>query len=171
VGRARPTLTVKASTSTRTERQPQQCAITATGEPVASAGRQQLVENAPVDGAPALAPPRAGVGTNGEAQGRAQRRAANGPSMLRQRCSVFQLASRRLTVAGACGPSARRRPLSRSASATASGMPMGRIVLTLGGVPEMMGDKFEREALGRRPGLGRAGRRLGPSLEIGQIRG
>jgi hypothetical protein len=48
---------------------------------------------------------------------------ANGPSTPRQRCSVLQLASRRLTVAGACGPSARKRSASRKTSGTSFGMP------------------------------------------------
>ena len=47
----------------------------------------------------------------------------NGPSTPRQRCSVAHNASRRRTVAGACGPEERRRPSARKASATDSGMP------------------------------------------------
>ncbi len=46
---------------------------------------------------------------------------------------------------------------------------MGRVDLAAGGVPQVMGDEFQRQALRRRPEQGPARRRLRPGLEIGQV--
>ena len=46
---------------------------------------------------------------------------------------------------------------------------MGRVDLAAGGVPQVMGDEFQRQALGRRPEQGPARRRLRPGLEIGRV--
>ncbi len=47
----------------------------------------------------------------------------NDPSRPRQRVSVDQLARRRRTVAGACGPDTRRKPCRRKSASTSAGMP------------------------------------------------
>ena len=76
----------------------------------------------------------------------------NGPSTPRQRCSVAHSASRRRTVAGACGPDDRSRPSARRALGHRLGHAVIGIFLALRLVPQMVGDEAQHGRLGSGPG-------------------
>ncbi len=66
----------------------------------------------------------------------------NAPSRPRQRVSVDQLARRRRTVAGACGPDTRRKPWLRNTCSTVDGMPCSFALLR---PPQMMGHEVQEQ--------------------------
>ena len=133
--------------------------------------REQPIEDVAGDGALALAPARPRAGAHGEAHRGAQ--GGGGERTVEPSPAVTgaQLARRRLTVEGACGPSggAGRRAAGRGRGRDLGWHAVGEINLALGGYPQVMGDEFQRQALRCRPDEGRAGSRLRPGFEIGEI--
>ncbi len=79
--------------------------------------------------------------------------AENGPSSPRQRVNVDQLDRRRRTVAGACGPDA-RKTLAAQFRFHAGWHAVIGIDLALLVSPQMMGDEFQEQGFGCREGEG-----------------
>ena len=160
-----------APAAARAEGDQQQRAVAAIGEPVGTAGGEQPVEDVAGDGALTLAPARPRAGAHGEPHRGAQRRGGEravepAPAMQRAPTGEPALDRRgrvRAVDAQGAGGGQRGGDLGRHA--------VGGVDLALGGIPQVMGDEFQRQALGRRPEEGRARRRLRPGFEIGQVGG
>ena len=97
--------------------------------------------------------------------------AAKGPKRPFQRCSVLQLASLRFTVLGRMRVGGSQKALVDQRLHDLGRHAMRRIDFALRRVPEMMGQKLQRQRFWRRPGQGGAGRHHRPGLEIAEIRG
>ena len=143
-----------APAAARAEGDQQQRAVAAIGEPVGAAGGEQPVEDVAGDGAKALAPARPRAGAHGEPHRGAQRRGGErtvepAPAMQRAPTGEPALDRRgrmRTVDAQGAGGGQRGGDLGRHA--------VGGVDLALGGIPQVMGDEFQRQALGRRPGQG-----------------
>jgi hypothetical protein len=93
------------------------------------------------------------------------------PDIPRHLVNVDQLASRRRTVSGACGPLALRKSLVAEAVLDAGQHAMVRIGATFFRIPQVVRDEFQQQRFRRRPGQGVAGGRQRPGLQMGEVGG
>ncbi len=98
----------RAAAATGSESRQKQRPIAQVDRALAGADLQQLGQDIAGHRLFALSLPRPGTGAHGKPQ---------------QRVRIYQLVSRRRTVSGACGPSARRRRSERRPASTSAGIP------------------------------------------------
>lgn len=108
---------------------------------------------------PALALPWPSAGEDGKPQGGFQRRRAKAPVRPRQRVRIDQVVSRRRTVPGACGRRA------RNPAADLRRHAVGKVLLALNRMPQVMGNEFRGQRFRRRPGGGRSRCEPAPGLD------